>query len=739
MTALIKFFPILGSGPDEPQSYLLTIDDFSFLLDAGWSPSFNEDELLPLKNLIQEKNQRIDAILISHCDINHMGALPYVHQKLGLKSVPIYATLPVHKMGEQMFYDTFQSHHNCENFDSKFTLDDIDNCFETITQMKYFQNYAFEGERGKGIQIIPLPAGHLIGGAIWKIKKETEEIIYAVDYNHTSELHLNKGALYEAVKRPSLLITDALNGLTMTRRQKTESEFLQSVISTVRQKGKVLLPIDSAGRVLEILAMLDQAWTNQKLSYPIVFLSYMSGYTIEAAKSQLEWMSDEVINANIRNRENIFSFKNIKVVQDLDSALSYTKKPLVLLSTLPDMEAGFAKMLVGRFASASDSKIIFTTKPAKGSPADRLLNTPIHQKIRFEFKEKYELQGEELEEYQKQQIEKEQVPEVEMKNESEEEDSDDELIVKAQPFQKVMDMTYDQFIEQGFRHPYFPHIERKALVDEYGESLTKADFQFEDDEEKNEEEAPVEAEAAPAIPTKVVSVFRDCTIGAQVLYFDLEGRSDGRAMKTIIRTVAPRQLILTHGSNESKETLKNYFLKNLRGCENIYVPQNQEAVHVTSDTNIYRVILHDNFVRNLDWKTFGEYKLAWFHGQFKVDPQVWKLEAASKPETTDTTPDEDLQKRKKILKANPPLLQDPPFEDPGHPQQLVGELKLSIFKQVLANAGFKSEFVGEAELVTCDGNIVIKRHPLKGLLMEGVLCKEYWKIRDLLYQQFTLI
>lgn len=42
--------------------------------------------------------------------------------------------------------------------------------------------------KGHGIQITPLPAGHMLGGTIWKIIKDgDEEIVYAVDYNHKKE------------------------------------------------------------------------------------------------------------------------------------------------------------------------------------------------------------------------------------------------------------------------------------------------------------------------------------------------------------------------------------------------------------------------------------------------------------------------------------------------------------------------------------------------------------------------
>jgi cleavage and polyadenylation specificity factor subunit 2 len=39
--------------------------------------------------------------------------------------------------------------------------------------------------KGQGLSITPVPAGHMIGGTIWRIVKDGEEdIVYAVDYNH---------------------------------------------------------------------------------------------------------------------------------------------------------------------------------------------------------------------------------------------------------------------------------------------------------------------------------------------------------------------------------------------------------------------------------------------------------------------------------------------------------------------------------------------------------------------------
>lgn len=54
-----------------------------------------------------------------------------------------------------------------------------------------FSLFAFAG-KGHGLSITPLPAGHMIGGTIWKIVKDgEEEIVYAVDFNHKREMWVN--------------------------------------------------------------------------------------------------------------------------------------------------------------------------------------------------------------------------------------------------------------------------------------------------------------------------------------------------------------------------------------------------------------------------------------------------------------------------------------------------------------------------------------------------------------------
>lgn len=139
-----------------------------------------------------------------------------------------------------------------------------------------------------------MPAGHIIGGTVWKIMKVGEEdIIYAVDFNHKKERHLN-GCELERFQRPSLLITDAFNATYQQARRRTRDEKLMTnILQTLRNSGNVLVAVDTAGRVLELAHMLDQLWRNKDsglLAYSLALLNNVSYNVVEFAKSQVSFL-----------------------------------------------------------------------------------------------------------------------------------------------------------------------------------------------------------------------------------------------------------------------------------------------------------------------------------------------------------------------------------------------------------------------------------------------------------------
>jgi cleavage and polyadenylation specificity factor subunit 2 len=165
MSSIIKFQVINGAMDESPLCYLLQVDEYTFLLDCGWDEKFSMNIIDEYKKYMKA----IDGVLLTFPDVQHMGALPYLVSKCGL-NCPIYATIPVIKMGQMFMYDLYLSHADVENFDM-LTLDDIDAAFDKIQQLKYHQSVNLK-DKGLGLQITPLQAGHMIGGTFWKILKE---------------------------------------------------------------------------------------------------------------------------------------------------------------------------------------------------------------------------------------------------------------------------------------------------------------------------------------------------------------------------------------------------------------------------------------------------------------------------------------------------------------------------------------------------------------------------------------
>ena len=152
--SFVNFTPISGSRNEQPLCYLLEIDEAHILLDCGWSDMFNVDDI----QLMLKLAPRIDCLLLSHADLDHLGALPFL-LKNGL-NCPIYSSIPTHNMGALAVLDAYISRSDSESF-SLFNNHDIDSAFDQIHQLRYSQHVILSG-RASGITITAHRAGHSI-------------------------------------------------------------------------------------------------------------------------------------------------------------------------------------------------------------------------------------------------------------------------------------------------------------------------------------------------------------------------------------------------------------------------------------------------------------------------------------------------------------------------------------------------------------------------------------------------
>lgn len=83
----------------------------------------------PCPRLSAQVAPRVTAVLLSHPDVAHLGALPYAVSKLGLKA-PVFCTTPVRKMGHHFLQDLCRSRATDEA--PAFALEDVDAAFHLV-------------------------------------------------------------------------------------------------------------------------------------------------------------------------------------------------------------------------------------------------------------------------------------------------------------------------------------------------------------------------------------------------------------------------------------------------------------------------------------------------------------------------------------------------------------------------------------------------------------------------------
>ncbi|GBC00830.1 hypothetical protein RclHR1_03990007 [Rhizophagus clarus] len=756
---MIVFTAISGAKNEDPLCYLVEIDDeVRIMLDCGWDDAFNVEDLKNLRRVAKQ----VDALLLSHPDLQHLGAYPYAYGHFGL-SCPVYATLPVLNMGRMCLYDVFQSKINESEFDT-FDLNTVDTAFDQITTLKYSQPCSLG--KYKSITITAYAAGHTIGGTIWKIKKDAEEIVYAVDYNHKKERHLDgtvlhkDGVVLDALSRPTLMITDAYNSLiSHPARKHRDTALFETIMSTLQDSGSVLLPTDSSARVLELAYLLDQHWAFHQLTYPLIFLSYQSYNTIQYAKSMLEWMSDAINRQFDDKRENPFEFRYLRLCTRYKELAKYPEPKVVIASNV-SLDSGYARDLFLEWGTSPENAVILTDRGPPYSLARKLYcewvdrseedntNSPVKPPITLdlimslEIRKKVPLEGQELIDYKNEQRKKNEreaaqaaliakslsiIEEDESdRSESELGDNDIEELLATQFDLYVRDATkLGGFFKQTQSYLMFPYIEKRKRYDEYGEIIQADQFKnkgiegfglvidgesgdrMEDD--NNDDSDKVDQSTADSnVPTKYVYYDEDIHFQCQLRYIDLEGTNDGRSLKTIVPQVQPRKLIVVHASPEATRDFVSSCLSMTR---DIYTPDVGELLNVSEAINFYQVKLTDSLVSSLRLSKLEDYDISFISGKIHLPPD-----------------------------SSFPILDVMPIEEYAASDNpvFVGEIKLTELKRVLQLEGIIAEFKGEGVLV-CNEKVAVRKTPTGQLTLEGSLSDDYFKIRSIIYGQHAIL
>jgi len=457
-------------------------------------------------------------------------------------------------------------------------------------------------------------------------------------------------------------------------------------------------------------------------------------------------MNDKLVRQFEEGRNNPFQFKHIQLCNSL-ADFELVPSPKIVLASTPDLECGFSRDLFLDWCEDDRNLVVFTIKTSIGTLARRLIDSPEDRRIEIDFKRKVLLEGAELDEYYKDLTLKEAKEEklskdlesIDMGSSSSDEDSErplsgDRNVSAKHDLMKKQEIKKTGFFKHNRKtYPMFPFKEETVKWDDYGQIKKNDEFLRYSEAAKKEQPnlmetdealGEIKAEPVQEEPSKWVSESRIINVRAKTIYLDFEGRSDGESMKKIIEKIRPKNLIIIHGNEKATTEMAEYFKKSQ--IERIFTPKYGEVIDATNETQIYQVKLKDNIVSALKFQKCKEYELAWIDGIIKVN-HTEENQVAPLP-TLLTSSLEELslyplpKEQQALLKRKVVFVNEP---------------KLSDLKLLLVKKGFQAEFHGG--VLVCNGLIALRKEETGRITLEGVVSDDYYRVRQILYDEYAII
>ena len=329
-------------------AFLLEEDKHRIILDYG--VELTKPPKLPLT--IPPKY--VDALILSHAHLDHVGAAPYLYVS---GNMPLYLTPPTLDLTEVLIKDFLKLSGEYLPFEY---LDYI-----YMSQRAMYMKYREEASISSSpFKIEFLDAGHIPGSAQIIVRSNGKKILYTGDINNY-ETRLQKAADINYEEDFDMVIIESTYGADIhPERERLEKVFVEKVTDVVENDGVVLVPSFAVGRSQEILLILRQRGFKHKII--------------------MDGMALEVTDLLLKNRDFLKSPKSlkktygtVKKVRRWKERKRIVKEPGVIIAPAGMLGGGSAVFYISKLYKNRKNAIFLVGYQAPGTPGRVLLEEGI--------------------------------------------------------------------------------------------------------------------------------------------------------------------------------------------------------------------------------------------------------------------------------------------------------------------------------------------------------------------------
>lgn len=330
----------------------LQVNGYRILLDCGLFQGKREESSVKNATFAFNPAADIDALVLSHAHMDHVGRIPLLWKK-GFRK-PVYCTYATRDLSEVMLADGGYIQEKDEEFHCKhlaqsmmqcdgplYTQQDAMDCMEVFKGQNYNQWFQVV----PGVKVKFIDAGHVLGAAMVLIDVEengqTRHIAFSGDIGRNTLPIIRDPAEMPPVE---LLICESTYGNRNHEDLATAKDRLKEIVAkTAARGGKLIIPAFSLERTQQLvydLHLLHDA--NEMPPIPIIIDSPLASKVTDVFMKHPECYDQLMFDQFLARAHNPFQFSLVRYTEDAEEskALNGRPGPYIIMAGSGMCEAG---------------------------------------------------------------------------------------------------------------------------------------------------------------------------------------------------------------------------------------------------------------------------------------------------------------------------------------------------------------------------------------------------------------
>lgn len=327
----------------------------------------------------------VDILLITHFHLDHAAALPYVLSKTNFKG-RVFMTHATKAIYQWLIKDNVRVNNTSSSSDQRTTLYNEQDHISTLSMIETIDFNTTHTINS--ISITPLPAGHVLGAAMYLINIAGLNILFTGDYSREQDRHLISAEVPKGVKVDVLICESTFGISSNPPRTDRENALTKAIGTVVSRGGRVLLPVFALGRAQELLLILDEYWSRRPdlQKTPIYYIGNIARQCMVVYQTYIGAMNDNIkrlfrermAEAEARGDKSTtagpWDFKFVRSVRSIDRFDDVGS--CVMLASPGMLQTGVSRTLLERWAPSDKNGVILTGYSVEGTMGKQIINEP---------------------------------------------------------------------------------------------------------------------------------------------------------------------------------------------------------------------------------------------------------------------------------------------------------------------------------------------------------------------------